>query len=128
MTGRVDSRHTSFSGIGRWTKLNTLSTNLSSVFIGDVNNDKVDDVVRFVFANARKGSWQVSWGGKTAWKTLVTVTIPSPPASPLVTPRAFVGDFAGSSGDDLLLVDYRRNGYLYDYNTKTTVIHNLFPY
>lgn len=118
----------SISGTGSWTKLNSLSTSLSSLFIADVNNDKTDDIVRINFSGMNKGTWQVSWGGKTAWKSLVTVTVPSPSISPLVTPRAFVGQFAGSGGDDLLLVDYRRNGYLYDYNTKTIVVHNLFAY
>ncbi len=120
----------SYGGLSGWTKLNSLSTSLNSVRIADVNGDGKDDIIRLIFVGVigNKFRWEVSWGGRTAWKTLRTVYTDLPTTNPLVTPRAFVGRFSGTVGADMLLIDYRRKGWLFDYKKQTVVKHNLFPY
>ncbi len=119
------------SGTGAWTKLNNLNTDIAPLLIADVDGDHVDDIVRFHVASATKGTWEVSWGGRTAWKAIRTVTVPAPPPAPqkpLVTLRIFIGRFDGWAGADLLHIDYQRVGRLFDYPRNSFGAYNLFPY
>jgi hypothetical protein len=122
----------SISGLGSWTKLNGLSTGLGSLLIADVDGNGTDDIVRYKVSSATKGTWEASWGGRSAWTALRTLNVPAPIAQqfggPLVTLRVFAGQFDGTPGDDLLLIDYVRVGRLFDFKTQILKLHNLFPY
>jgi hypothetical protein len=121
----------SFSGTGAWTRINNLSDSLNSLLIADVDGNGKDDLVRYKVSTANKGTWQVSWGGRTVWKNLRTVTVPPPPQlplRPLVTQRVFVGKFDATHGADLLHIDYNRIGRLFDYVHQTLSIYNFARY
>ena len=121
------------SGTGSWTRINSsLNTDLKTVMIADVDGNGTDDVVRFnvsasLPSQSTKGTWQVSWGGRTSWQSVKTVTVAAPGLSPLVGLRIYTGNFNGSGGDDLLHVDYLRTGRLYNPATGSLLLYICSP-
>ena len=119
------------SGTGAWTRINpSLNTDLKTVMIADVDGNGTDDVVRFNLTSlGGNGTWQVSWGGRTPWRSVKTVTVTAAAGhNPVVGPRIYAGQFNGSGGDDLLHVDYVRAARLYSYIGNAFGAYNRFPY
>ena len=80
--------------------------------------------------NASAGKWEVSWDGRSGWKTLDTLRFQANPSLPVPcgSVRGFVGRFRSAEGPDLLSVDYTRMGRVYDTAAQTFEGHGLYAY
>ena len=110
------------NGTGEWEELNPkLSDELKpSLMIGDIDADGIDDIVRYSFSeDGLTGTWQVSWGGRTGWAPLSTLSLiptqdPTDDPHPAKRVRSFVGRFNPWAGAaNVLAVDHERKGHIY---------------
>ncbi len=118
------------SATGTWRTLNPkLSNDLDSVTLADLDNDRRIDVVKFEKSGTSSLKASVSWGGRSAWTPLETITgIAFPTATGLTALplHAFAGRFDATGGDDLLVVDAKRNGRFA--NRSGTMWNSQYPY
>jgi hypothetical protein len=96
------------SATGSWQTLNSKLSN-------DLDNDHREDLVRFEKSGASSLKASVSWGGRTTWTPLTTITgvaFPAPvfQGQKVLPLYAFAGRFDPTGGEDLLIVDTKRNG------------------
>ena len=99
---------------------------MASLLIGDVDNDGIDDIVRYRQQDAGRGIWQISRGGRSGWQTLGSVDFPASPMFALpVSLLFFSGRFDDKPGIDLLHADYMRMGRVTG-STGATVRHSLY--
>jgi hypothetical protein len=132
----------SWGGDTTWQSLNNeLSDSLESVMIGDIDGDGLDDIVRSSLEKDPPdydpgaeghvtGTWQVSWGGASAWdpEPLATRQWPEGPPgmpSPADRVRSFIGRFDQLPGPDLLVLDTNRKAYI---NRYRNIPRGFFPY
>jgi len=110
------------SGTGEWEELNPeLSDELKpSLMIGDIDADGIDDIVRYLSSeDGLTGTWQVSWGGRTGWVPLSTLSLvatkdPTDDPHPAKSVRSFVGRFNPWAGAaNVLAIDNERKGHIY---------------
>ena len=121
---------------------------VAALLIGDLNADGVDDLVRYTSAvNGLSGTWEVSWGGRTAWAPLATFTWDAAAvrtrARPARDVRTVVGRFDAGAAAGLLAIDpadrghlrsdghtsYEpRRGYLYTQRRGRFVGHSVYAY
>jgi hypothetical protein len=119
------------SATGSWRTLNTkLSQSLDSLYVGDVDNDRRDDILRFEKSGSSSLKVSISRGGGTDWAPLTTVTGIAFPQPAVLGPQlplyAFAGRFDAVGGIDLLVVDTKRNGRFA--NRAGTMWNSQFPY
>lgn len=102
----------SASATGPWETLNPkLSQAVEGLLIADVDNDNRDDLLRLSGGwPGNQGGWEVSWGGRTDWARLKTLT-GLELSDNTIYPHA--GRFDGAPGADLLVVDGTRIGLFY---------------
>ena len=100
------------------------SGDLSSLLIGDVDGVPGDDLVQYI-VTTHGGQWNVSSGGRGAWRLLAFLGETEQEAR-LV--RSFVGRFDRSPGADLLAADPQRKGRILSSGLQHFERHGLYPY
>ena len=110
------------SATGSWRTLNpALGSDLSEVLIADVDNDNRDDIVRMDdCCKAGRGTWEVSWGGRTPWTKLVVLTglsVDYHAAEGASYIYRYAGRFDAAGGRDLLVIGGTRFGRFYGRTT-----------
>jgi hypothetical protein len=134
----------SWGGRSSWDKgFNTrLGNSLSSVAIADVNQNGLDDIVRFrvTFLPGLKGSrnhrWQInaeiSWDGRSVWSPLhhfVQDTGTSEIVLPAILPTAVGGRFRGTSSKELFEIDgIARIGRIFDMPSFGLIDHGRYAF
>ena len=119
------------SATGSWQTLNSkLSNDLDSVTLADLDNDRREDVVRYEKSGSSALKVSVSWGGRSNWTPLTTITgiaFPSTVFQGQILPLySFAGRFDATGGKDLLIVDTKRNGRFA--NRTGTMWNSQYPY
>jgi len=105
-----------------WSHLNTsLSDNLTWLLIGDLDRDGAADIICF---DAINSTWQVSWGGKTGWQQLTTMSSSQPGARVW----GYVGRFGSPAGAGLLALDTNRQSFLYTRASGSLAPYGLYHY
>jgi hypothetical protein len=109
------------SGTGRWERLNEyLDDDVRSLFIVDLNNNNIDDLLRLERAEAESEmpgrrsrdetfTWFVSYDGRTPWRKLTSYTLPISGRATF----AYAGRFGTAPGGGVLLIDPERVGRFY---------------
>ncbi len=120
------------SATGSWQTLNSkLSNDLDSVTLADLDNDRREDMVRFEKSGTSSLKVSVSWGGRSGWTPLTTITgiaFPAPvfQGQTVLPLYSFAGRFDAAGGEDLLIVDTKRNGRFA--NRSGTMWNSQYPY
>lgn len=109
------------SALFPWRRLNPdLSDDVSSLFIADLNNNNIDDLIRLERTELRTVgnivieifTWWVSDDGRSPWRKLKTYEFLKP-ISASIPVFAFAGRFGAAPGGDVLLIDHNRIGHFY---------------
>ncbi len=87
-----------YDGKGTWQELNTSSIPVEELRFGDVNGDRITDIIR---VNPRN-KVEVSYGGKSQWTEITDAGEQNKMIQ--------VGDFNGDGKTDIVYVKYRPNG------------------
>jgi hypothetical protein len=120
------------SARGRWQRLNPhLSDDVSSLYIADLNNNNIDDLIKLEWQSSGSSTstltWFVSDDGRSPWRHLKTYTFLKSPSV-----FAFAGRFGVAPGGGLLLIDPYRTGHFYSEAEKDRGASpdwaSLFPY
>ena len=106
---------------GGWQKLNQfLSDAVSSLYIADLNNNNIDDLVRLERTENRAGGniyetfiWWVSDDGRSRWRKLKTCTLTHSAYVSAPPVFAFTGRFGAAPGGGVLLIGHDRIGRFY---------------
>src|SRR5262249_35935474 len=120
----------SWGGRTVWQPLNSLTTSLQSVLIGDIDQNGKDDILRYRFLDLLHGIWEVSWDARSDWSTLQQLTLPGPFDGTNSAANVFglVGRFRNAGRVDLLSVDYTRMAQVYDIGSRQFLPHSLYAY
>jgi hypothetical protein len=127
----------SLGGTTPWQPLNpTLADRLEGLLMADINADGRDDILRYTPADhGITGTWEISWGGSTAWEPLATLAwVDTPEAReqrPADDVRSLVGRFSDTTdwaAYDVLALDHERKGHLYSDRYGFFVPHSLYAY
>lgn len=106
------------SARGKWQRLNRfLSDNVQSLFIADINNNNIDDLIKLERTRQRSGqtiietfTWWVSNDGRSRWRKLKSSKISYPALTPVLPIFAYAGRFGAAPGGGVLLIDHNRKG------------------
>ena len=106
------------SAIGGWQRLNPfLADDVRSLYIADLNNNNIDDLIKLNRTEIRIGeiiketfTWWVSDDGRTRWRKLKTYSMTHPANASVVPVFAFAGRFGAAPGGGVLLIDHNRIG------------------
>jgi hypothetical protein len=107
---------------GNWTRLNPyLNDDVSSLFIADLNNNNIDDLlkVKVSVAALQPGSvrltykWFISDDGRSRWRELKSYTWTHNGFEPILSGRAIAGRFGAAPGGGVVLTDLDRIGHFY---------------
>jgi hypothetical protein len=99
----------------RWQRLNPyLSDDVRSLYIADLNNNNIDDILRVDVNRAPGGlvdqvTWWVSDDGRSRWRKLKSYALQAV-GVPLF---AYAGRFGAAPGGGVLLIDHERLGRFY---------------
>lgn len=98
--------------------------------IADVDGNGVDDVVRWLPTGDTAGLWEVSYGGRTGWQQLGSISWPATSQSmhPAYSVHGYVGHFTGAPAADLLSVDLTRFSSILNRATASFSPYSLFAY
>jgi hypothetical protein len=107
------------SAHGGWQRLNPyLAEDVGSLFIADLNNNNIDDLIRLERTERRtRGdieetfTWWVSDDGRSRWRKLKVYTWTHPALAPVPPVFAFAGRFGAAPGGGVLLIDHNRIGH-----------------
>ncbi len=119
----------SFGGRTKWQPLNPkLADKLQPLLIGDVDGDRIDDIVRYrASGDGLTGTWEISARGADPWKPLASLSWRDTYQARQIRPARFVVSFAGRfdlwDGADVLALDYDRRGHLHNNG-----VPGFFPY
>lgn len=140
------------SALNPWT--DNFNTNLDdaveSLFIADIDNDNIDDILKLVPMVATEEpcteeteedrsyclmtidrGWRVSWGGRTKWQPLqpeVVVQVKDRQDFEFEPKAAFVGRFGAARPAGILVVDPDRIGRFFSPAESEPEWSSLFPY
>lgn len=108
---------------GTWTRLNQwLGDGVSSLFIADLNNNNIDDLLKLdvrVVPVGNTGSvrltytWSISDDGRSRWRKLKSYTWYQSALQPILSGRAFAGRFGLAPGGGVVVTDPDRVGHFY---------------
>ncbi|MGA9525769.1 MAG: hypothetical protein WBV82_30200, partial [Myxococcaceae bacterium] len=120
-----------WSGLSGWQNLNpTLSDNVESLHIANVDGLPGDDILRYVATSDLTGRWDISSGGRTGWRTLATFSWPDTNPNSFFQParlaRSFVGNFNEWNNEDILLLDHERVSRLFSDGHSNFGIHSMW--
>ncbi len=109
------------SANGSWQRLNQyLADDVSSLFIADLNNNNIDDLIRLERTELRSNgmiteifTWWVSDDGRSRWRKLKTYTLTHPQFVSVPPTFAYAGRFGAAPGGGVLLIDHNRVGRFY---------------
>lgn len=124
----------SFGGRTAWQRLNpTLSDKLQPLLIGDVDGDRIDDIVRYeASADGLTGNWSVSRGGAGPWEPLASLGWQDTYQARQIKPARFVVSFTGRfdlwNGGDVLALDYDRRGHIHSNRAPGFFPHSLHAF
>jgi hypothetical protein len=93
---------------------------VSSLFIADLNNNNIDDLIRLErTAISMSGNvietftWWVSDDGRSRWRKLKGYTLNHPTGGVIIPTFAYAGRFGAAPGGGVLLIDHNRIGHFY---------------
>jgi hypothetical protein len=106
------------SAVGSWERLNEhLSDDVGPLFIEDLDNNNIDDLIRLEVGINTTGSlihetftWWVSDDGRSRWRKLKTYKLTRASALPVPPTFAYAGRFGVAPGGGVLLIDHERFG------------------
>jgi hypothetical protein len=107
---------------GGWTRINAfLGDDVSRLFIADLNNNNIDDLLKLEARALAVGpgrirltyTWRISDDGRSRWRVLKTYTWEKRGFEPVLAGRAFAGRFGTAPGGGVLLTDPDRIGHFY---------------
>jgi hypothetical protein len=109
------------SATGGWQRLNQyLADDVSSLYIADLNNNNIDDLIRLEHKEIRSGTslfetntWWVSDDGRSRWRKLKTYSLVRPANVPVPPLFAYAGRFGAAPGAGVLLINHNRLGQFY---------------
>lgn len=105
------------SAIGSWRPLNSrLSDNVGTLFIADLDNNNVDDIIRLESrgnASSVRLEWWVSDDGTSDWRPLKSYDFLIPFGQTNIPLFALTGRFGSAPGAGVLIADFWRIGQFY---------------
>jgi hypothetical protein len=106
------------SAIGTWRQINArLSDDVSGLFIADLDNNNIDDLIKLETASIRNGNliedlstWWVSADGRSDWRKLKAYTQSHADFQPVLPTFAYAARFGVAPGGGILFIGQDRIG------------------